>query len=250
VIGLATMPNGETAVHTQTNEVQVLSSIAGAPGSTACPAGKPARFGWQENFYLGGALTVRRQDGSAIASDVGLVRSSGGNPAAIQQAGHPQWDSVFDSWDAFPPVDAGTVTTTTTNVANAAAGNTIAFVYTAPSGGMQDGALTIDIPSGWTPPVTTDALGCTVATVGTVTTSAHAVTVSPLTLPPNGQTVVTYGATTGGSCTSGDGATASSTAGAPVWQVRVTLREGAPFTNLRASPSIDVGTADGSGTRS
>jgi hypothetical protein len=241
VIGAARMPSGAVAVHTQTNEVQVLSALPRAPSSGSCPVGKITKFGWQENFYLGGDLAVRRLDGSAIGSDVGLVRSVGGNPAATHQADHPQWDSVFDSWDAFPPADAGTVTTTTTNVANASAGNTITFIYTAPSGGLQDDAsLAIDVPQGWTPPVTTDALGCTVATVGTVTTRGQAIIVSALTLPPKGQTVITYGATSGGSCTAGDGATASATAGAPVWQLRVTWHEGGPFTNLRSSPSIDV----------
>jgi hypothetical protein len=254
VIGVARMSNGGMVVHTQTNEVQVLSALARAPSSTSCPVGKTTRFAWQENFYLGGDLTVRRRDGSASGSDMGLVRSVGGNPAATHQAGHPQWDSVFDHWEAFPPADAGTMTTTTTNVANASTGNTITFTYTAPSGGMQDASLTIAVPPGWTPPVTTDALGCTVATVGTVTTNGQAIIVSALTLPPKGQTVIVYGATSGGSCTAGDGATASSTAGAPVWQVQVTLREGGPFTNLRSSPSIDVapptpGTARQAGSR-
>jgi hypothetical protein len=244
VIGLARMPNGGLAVHTQTNEVQVLSPIAGAPGSASCPPGTVTRFGWQENFYLGGELTVRGQDGSVIGSDLGLLRSSGGNPATTRQARHPQWDAVFDSWHAFPPAHAGTVTTTTTNVANASTGNTITFTYTAPSRGLRDGSVAIEVPPGWTPPVTTDALGCTMATVGTVTTSGQAITVSGLTLPPKGQLVITYGAMSGGSCTADDGATASSTAGAPVWQAQVTLRDGGPFTNLRSSPSINVSAAE------
>src|ERR1019366_4175297 len=109
VIGLA-MRSGHATVHTQTNEIQTLSAITGAPSSAACPAGVVTTFGWQENFYLGGDLTVRQQNGSAIGSDVGLVRSTGGNPAAARTSGHPQWDSVFDSWDAFPPADAGTLT--------------------------------------------------------------------------------------------------------------------------------------------
>ena len=248
VVGLARMPNGAVAVHTQTNEIQVLSPLAGAPSSGSCRVGTATRFGWQENFYVGGELSVRRQDGSAIGSDVGLVRSVGGNPTATRQAGHPQWDSGFDSWDAFPPADAGTVTTTTTNVANASAGNTIAFTYTAPSGGVREASLLIDVPLGWTPPVTTDTPGCTVATVGTLTASGQAITVAGLTLPPKGQTVITYGATSSGSCTPGDGATAPAAGGAPVWQVQVTLRDGGPFTNLRASPSIDVRASDGSST--
>ena len=137
------------------------------------------------------------------------------------------------------------MTTTTTNVAGASTGNTVTFTYTAPTGGVQGGSVVIEVPLGWTPPATGDALGCTAATVGTVTASGQAIVVSALTLPPNGQTVITYGATSGGSCAAGDGATASSTPGAPIWQLKVTLRDGGPFTNLRSSPSIDVGPGDG-----
>jgi hypothetical protein len=243
VVGLARMPNGQLAVHTQTNETQTLSPIVGAPSSAACPAGQRTRFGWQENFYIGSGLTVRRGDGSAIGSDAGLVRSSGGNPAARRETGHPEWDSIFDSWNAFPPADAGTVSTTPTNIANASAGNTITFAYTAPSSGLRDGSVTVVVPAGWTPPVTTDGIGCTAATAGTVTTAGQAIIVSALALRPNEQIVITYGATSGGSCAAGDGATAPSRAGTPIWQVQVTLSQGAPFTNLPSSASISVGPA-------
>jgi hypothetical protein len=240
VLGLATAPNGEPAVHTQTNEVQALSPIAGAPNSASCPAGRVTRFGWQENFYVGAGLSIRRLDGSAAGSDLGLMRSTGGNPAATRAAGHPQWDSVFDHWEPRPPADAGTVATTTTNVAIGSGGNTITFVYTAPARGVEDASLTIVVPTGWAPPVTADAVGCTTATIGAVTTSGAAITVSALTLPPGGQTVIDYGARSGDACTASDGATAPSTAGAPVWQARVTLTPGGPFTNLSTSPSIPV----------
>jgi len=245
VIGSARMSNGTVAVHTQTNETQVLSPIAGAPSSASCPVGTLTRFDWQENFYLGGELTVRTQDGSAIDSDIGLVRSVGGNRDAARQAGHPQWDSRFERWEAFPPTDVGTVTTTTTNVANGSTGNTITFAYTAPTGGIRNGSLAIEVPAGWTPPVTPTGLGCSLTTAGTLTAKGQTITVSDLTLPPHGETLITYGATSGGSCTAGDGATAPSTRGAPVWQIQVTLRAGGPFTYLRASPSIEVD-ADGS----
>jgi hypothetical protein len=240
VVGLARMPSGDAAVHTQTSEIQTLSPIAGAPSSVACPAGVVTAFNWQENFYLGGELTIRQQNGSAIGSDVGLVRSTGGNAAAARTGGHQQWDSVFDSWDAFPPADAGTVTTTTPSVGNASAGNTITFTYTAPRGGVRDGSLMISVPPGWTPPVTTNAGGCTTSTAGTVTTHDQVITVSGLTLPPTGQTLISYGATSAGSCAPGDGATASSMPGAPVWQAQMTLSPGGPFTNLPSSPSINV----------
>ena len=121
--------------------------IAGAPASAACPAGQTTAFGWQENFYIG-AVIVRTGDGSGTGHDVGLIRSAGGNIDAARQAGHPQWDVVFSSWDRLPPRDAGTVTTTTTAVARTSSGNTIAFTYTAPSGGVRTGALTLEVPRG------------------------------------------------------------------------------------------------------
>lgn len=239
VIGLARMPNGETAVHTQTNETQLLSPVTGAPSSSACPAGEVTSFGWQENFYVGAGLTVRGPDGTPAGSDAGLLRSTGGNTAETSAVGHPQWDSVFANWLAKPPADAGTVATTTASVAPASAANTIMVTYTAPAGGVRSGSLTLDVPPGWTPPVTTDAAGCTTATNGTVTTSGQAITVS-LTLPSNGQVIVSYGATAGGSCTSGDGAVAPTTTGAPLWQAQVRLATGSTFTNLSSSFAIDV----------
>ena len=81
VVGLARMPNGGTAVHTQTNETQLLSPVPGAPSSSACPGGEMTSFGWQENFYVGGGLIVRGPGGTLAGSDAGLLRSRGGNPA-------------------------------------------------------------------------------------------------------------------------------------------------------------------------
>jgi hypothetical protein len=225
VLGVAAGPSGGAAVHTQTNEKQTLVAIAGAPSSAACPAGQTISFGWQENFYVGAGM---------------LVRSNGGNVVAIRQAGHPEWDSVFSNWEALPPADVGTVTTAATSVSAGSSGNTIAFTYTAPSGGVRDATLTIGVPPGWTPPVTIDAAGCTTATAGSVTTSGQAITVSTLTLPPNGQLAIAYGATSGGSCSALDGATAPSTPGAPVWQPKVTLSRGGPSTSLRSPPAIQV----------
>ena len=81
------------------------------------------------------------------------------------------------------------------------------------------------------------------ATVGTVTTSGQTITVSDLTLPPSGQTVIVYGTVDGGRCTAADGATAPATPGAPVWQTEVSLSPGGPSTNLSSSPAIRVDAA-------
>jgi hypothetical protein len=183
---------------------------------------------------------VRQRDGSAIGTDVGLVRSTGGNLAAARETGHLQWDSTFDSWDAYPPADAGSVTSSATAVGRGSPGITIAFTYTAPSTGLRNGSVSIAVPDGWTAPVTTATTGCTTATAGLLTTTDQTIVVSALTLPPNGQIAITYGATSGDACAAGDGATAASSPGAPIWQVQVVLSDGGPFTNLPSSPSIDV----------
>ncbi len=239
VVGLSRMQNGEIAVHTQTNETQQFTAVAGAPSSSSCPPGRVTSFGWQENFFVGRGLTVRRGDGTSSGSGTGLLRSMGGTWAATNGVGHPQWDSVFASWLAMPPADAGSVATTTERVAPGSTENTITVVYTAPSSGVRAGSLTIDVPPGWTPPVTTDTAGCTTATNGAVTTSGQTIEVS-LTLPPNGRTVVSYGATLGGPCAPADGATAPATTGAPIWQAQVRLGPGPTVTNLATSFTIDV----------
>jgi len=240
VLGVEAMATGKPVIHTQTNETETLSPIEGAPDSAACPAGQTTTFDWQENFYIGAGITVRRADGSATGSDLGLTRSTGGNPDLNRRLGHPQWDVVFASWEAMPPADVGIVTTVTTDVAVGTAGNTIVFTYTAPRGGVHDASLELAVPPGWTAPVTSDAPGCTTATVGTVTTSGQTITVSAVTLPPNGQMVIACGDGDGGRCTATDAATAPATTGTPVWQTKVRLSPGGPSTNLSSSPAIRV----------
>jgi hypothetical protein len=240
VLGIEINVRGDLVIHTQTNETETLLPIAGAPDSAACPAGQTTTFDWQENFYIGSGITIRRADGAAAGSDVGLVRSTGGNLDLNRQAGHPQWDVVFASWKPMPPAEVGTVTTATTDVAAGTAENTIAFTYTAPRGGVHDASLRIAVPPEWTAPVTSDAPGCTSATVGTVTTSGQTITVTAVTLPPTGQLVLTYGAVSGGLCTAADAATAPATPGAPVWQADMTLTADGPSTNLPSSPAIRV----------
>lgn len=247
VLGLVEMPNGEKAVHTRTDETQALSPVPGAPSSAACPSGQETRFDWQENFYLDTLITVRAVRGAITGADVGLARSVGGNLAATRAAGHPQWDSIFTKWEPLPQRAIGTLTTATRNIANASTGNTIVFTYTAPPAGLERGVVRIRVPPGWTAPVTTNATGCTATTEGNVITSGQTITVSGLSLPANGRAVISYGATSGGSCATGDGATASSTAGAPVWRAEARSRSGDLFTDFPATPSVNVNAADGSG---
>jgi hypothetical protein len=135
---------------------------------------------------------------------------------------------------------SGILATTTSSVQASTTGTTIAFTYTAATGGINNGSVRIAVPSGWTVPVTTNAAGCTTASTGTVSTSGQTITVSSLTLSGGSTTVITYGATSGGSCASGDGATATSTLGAQTWQGQESSTAGGSAANLASSPSITI----------
>lgn len=136
------------------------------------------------------------------------------------------------------PHGSGTLTTTTATVLPGASGQTVAFTYTAAAGGLVDGAVTIVVPSGWTTPGTTAAAGCTSATTGTVSTVGQTIFVRGLTVASSGTVTITYGATSGGLCTTGDGAKAATTVGSSTWQAQERSIYSQKLTNLAVSPSI------------
>jgi hypothetical protein len=59
--------------------------------------------------------------------------------------------------------------------------------------------------------------------------------------------VVSFGATSGGVCQAGDGASAPSAGGDPVWQASLQQQGAFTATDLPSAPSIDVYAPDGSG---
>src|SRR5207302_7415909 len=78
---------------------------------------------------------------------------------------------------------SGTLTSGTSTVSASQTGRTITFTYTAPTGGISSGSVTLAVPSGWSAPSTTsNAAGYTTATAGTVSVAGSTITVSSLTL--------------------------------------------------------------------
>src|SRR5207302_2317541 len=78
---------------------------------------------------------------------------------------------------------SGTLTTGTSTASASQTGQTITFTYTAPTGGISNGAVTLTVPSGWSAPSTTgSAAGYTTASSGTVSVSGQTITVSSLTI--------------------------------------------------------------------
>ena len=110
---------------------------------------------------------------------------------------------------------SGTLTSTTTNVAASSTGNTVSFTYTATTGGMRNGSVTLTVPAGWSAPsLTTTAAGYTTSSTGTVGVAGQVISVSGVTLVSGGTLTITYGNTGSG----GPGATATGTTGAQTWQ--------------------------------
>ena len=141
---------------------------------------------------------------------------------------------------------SGTLTTPTTNVSATQTGRTITFTYTAATGGINNGAVTLVVPAGWSAPSTTGAnAGYSTSSAGT-SPSPRRRSPSPRSRSRAARTfTITYGSTAGG----GPGATAT------VDHRRADLAgagrsppSAGSLTNLGASPSVTVNAADGAGT--
>ena len=141
------------------------------------------------------------------------------------------------------PNGSGTMSSSVSNVANGASAQTATFTYTAATGGMTSGTVTIDVPTGWTAPNTTSGTaGYTTASTGTVSTAGQKITVSGVSLAAAATMTITYGSGAGG------GATATTTPGPATWQVQQRSVSGGTLTNLGASSSINVYDANAAGS--
>src|ERR687888_950709 len=146
---------------------------------------------------------------------------------------------------ALSPDGSGTMAASISNVSASQTGRTITFTYTAASGGMLNGAITLAVPSGWSAPSTTGSnAGYTTASTGTVSVAGSTITVSNVTLASGAAFTITYGSTAGG----GPGATATSSTGAQTWTVQEKSTSNGSLTSIASQPSITVYAADGSGT--
>ncbi len=134
------------------------------------------------------------------------------------------------------PDGSGTLSVPVSGVPAGSTGHTLAFTYTT-AGGMDDGALAIDVPEGWSPPSTSPGdPGYTTAGVGTVAVSGRTITVTGLTLAPGEAVTVTYGDKSGG----GPGAAAPTAAGAQTWQARSRVTGDGTLVALSGPPVITV----------
>ena len=92
------------------------------------------------------------------------------------------------------PDGSGTISPSPATVAKGSAGNTISFTYTAATGGMQNGTITLVVPSGWSAPSTTSTdPGFVTASTGSLTLSGRTITVAGINLNGADTMTITYG---------------------------------------------------------
>src|SRR5436190_1638417 len=140
---------------------------------------------------------------------------------------------------------AGTIAASISTVSASQTGRTITFTYTAPTGGISSGSVTVAVPAGWSAPSTTsNAAGYSTSSAGTLSVAGSTITVSPLTLAAGNTVTITYGDTSGG----GAGATATSSTGPQSWTTQAKSTSAGSLTSIASSPSITVYAADGGGT--
>ena len=183
------------------------STTGAAAGYTTSTAGSVSVAGQTitvSSLTLAGAATV----------DVVYGATGGGGPGAVATTtpGAQIWQGKQRSTGSgslvdlgaspsvtVDPVDGtGTAGAAPTNVGFGSLANTIAVTYTA-AVPMTGGAISIDVPPGWSAPSTTaTAEGYTTSTAGAVSVAGQTITISSLTLAPAGTVDVVYGASGGG----------------------------------------------------
>ena len=243
--GTGTTATATGLTTTQTNDM--LDAFYGVQGQSgpAVTATQDAGQGMTQEYTIASGSAPASRARSTGADGTQASAAATGNKTATLSTSTP-WVAHLVALQPPLAVDgAGTLTTATTNVSASQTGNTITFTYTAAAGGMNNGSVTLVVPSGWTAPsITSNNAGYTTANTGTVSVAAQTITVSSLTLAGGATATITYGATSGG----GPGATATATTGAQTWQAQQKARSAGTLTNLGSSPSITVNAANGSGT--
>jgi hypothetical protein len=116
-------------------------------------------------------------------------------------------------------------------------GNTITFSYTAAAGGLNNGALRLTVPVGWSAPSTTGTSpGYSAASSGTLSVSGRVITVGGVTLAGGQTLTIVYGSKAAG----GPGALAPSSPGSQPWGAQERSSMASVFANLANSPAIQV----------
>jgi trimeric autotransporter adhesin len=126
-------------------------------------------------------------------------------------------------------------------------GNTVTFTYTAAAGGLSGGAVTVQLPSGWSSASETGSdPGYTTASTGSLSASGGSISVTGVSLAAGQKLTIVYGSKT----SFGPGATAPSSGSAAPWFTQERSSPAGTLVNVSPQPVVTVLSPDGSGTMS
>src|SRR6185503_1820296 len=150
-----------TRTETQPVTITYGAKSSGGPGASAPAAAGPQS--WQAQ---------------SRASAAGTLQPLASSPAVV----------------VLSPDGSGTISPLPATVAKGSAGNTISFTYTAATGGMQNGSITLAVPGGWSAPSTTSTdPAFSTASTGSLTVSGSTITVAGINLNGADTMTSTYG---------------------------------------------------------
>jgi Chitobiase/beta-hexosaminidase C-terminal domain/Bacterial Ig-like domain len=143
---------------------------------------------------------------------------------------------------------SGSTAVSPTTAVAGSGGNTLTFTYTAAAGGLNNGALQLSVPSGWSAPSTTAGTkGYTTSSAASVGLSGQNITLSGLTLASGASVTITYGDKTGGGA--GADAPGAGSSGTSTFSTSEKSTSGGALTALVSPPSVTVtNAANGSGS--
>jgi len=174
-------------------------------------------------------LGITNPGGGSYAASLFTVRTTG-DPTLVSPANPVAIGISSDG--------SGTMTVAPTSAGAGSTTDTLVFTYTAATGGLNSGAITVAVPSGWSVPSTTvGAAGYTTATCGFVSIVGASIQVSGVTLAGGTSCTITYGSKAGG----GPGATAPSTPQTSTFTTAEQSTATGTLTTLAVSPQVAVG---------
>ncbi|TEB08244.1 Cellulosome-anchoring protein precursor [Pelotomaculum schinkii] len=194
----------------------------------------PALFAVPPAVAADGTLTYTPAPGATGSATVAFCLTDDGGTA---NGGVDTSASQFVVFQVYAADGGGALTVFPGSVTAGQTGVTLTFTYVADAGGLNNGAITITVPDGWSVPGTDPAgAGYSTASKGSVTVAGRTITVSGLNLAGGESLTVSYGDKAMG----GPGATAATTPGTVTWQAATKSTSGGTLIDLGASPAITV----------
>ena len=245
-----------TAANTMTNGVVRLTVPTGwsSPSTTATAAGRSTASAGSLSISSRTIVVsgLNLSNGNTVTIVYGSRTGGGPGASATLTTGAQSWTaeqqttnstgsptalSVSPSVTVMAKDGSGTNVPSVATVTHGSTHRTIVFTFTAATGGMANGSITLKVPAGWSAPsLVANAKGAVTSSMGTVTISSRVITVSGLTLGGGATVTITYGATSGG----GVGATAPTTKSTQAWKTKEKSTAAGVLTALTTSPKITI----------